>query len=60
MMLNIMLLEDIFIQGPLLSQKNHSTIQPVKYAQKLDIPINPVTFHLNGIRHIRGVVQTKL
>ena len=26
------------------SAKNHSTMKPIKYAQELDVPINPVTF----------------
>ena len=39
------------------SAKNHSNIKPVKYAQELEVPINPVTFHSNCFGSLR-VVRT--
>ena len=47
--------KNIFLFNVHNSAKNHSTIKPVKYAQ--EVPINPLTFHLNCISSIREVVQ---
>ena len=58
-MLNIDLLNDttkttFLSKGHKNGQK--STIKPVKYAHKLDILIDPVTFHSNCISSIRVAV----